>query len=133
MQRAEAMLLLLLLLFLLSSRLHGAGGSSKLNVSTTTGREEWKRVGGDGGLMSVPRRSSRRSNSRGEEGKAEDEAKHEAIATMAVGAEEERMNQRQRRLTSRSAAAVMGSRRVSKNRGDDRTAPAENQSSGDGE
>ena len=107
MQRAEAMLLLLLLLFLLSSRLHGAGGSSKLNVSTTTTGREWKRVGGDGGLMSVPRRSSRRSNSRGEEGKAEDEAKHEAIATMAVGAEEERMNQRQRRLTSRSAAAVI--------------------------
>jgi hypothetical protein len=138
MQRAEAMLLLLLLLFLLSSRLHGAGGSSKLNVSTTTTGREWKRVGGDGGLMSVPRRSSRRSNSRGEEGKAEDEAKHEAIATMAVGAEEERMNQRQRRLTSEGHDEQIGSsghgvQRVSENRGDDRTAPAENQSSGDGE
>ena len=42
--------------------------------------------------------ASRRA--RGEDGKSEGEGKHEAITTMAIGAEEERTNQRQRRLTS---------------------------------
>ena len=80
--------------------------------------------------------ASRRA--RGEEGKSEGGGKHKAIATMAIGAEEERMNQRQRRLTSEGHDEQIGSsghgvQRVSENRGDDRTAPAENQSSGDGE
>ena len=80
--------------------------------------------------------ASRRA--RGEEGKSVGEGKHEAIATMAIGAEEERMNQRQRRLTSEGhdeqiSSSGHGVQRVSENRGDDRTAPAENQSSGDGE
>jgi uncharacterized membrane protein len=80
--------------------------------------------------------ASRRA--RGDEGKSEGEGKHEAIATMAIGAEDERMNQRQRRLTSEGHDEQIGSsghrvQRVSENRGDDRAAPAENQSSGDGE
>ena len=80
--------------------------------------------------------ASRRA--RGEDGKSEGEGKHEAITTMAIGAEEERTNQRQRRLTSEGhdeqiSSSGHGVQRVSENRGDDRTATAENQSSGDGE